>query len=285
MLITRDSFLSFVKSLPVIVVLALLVLANGKSTPFNNPAQTNQAPIEGDRKADVMKSAQMPANTTVVIVEIRNLQGEHWLRDLEIEVQNNSGKPIYFMEVILYFPDIPKITDTEGIERGFATSLIYGRRDLTKLKQRITHEDVPILPGEKCILRIPEPKWRGLEAHLARNNIQHSTIKRVRLRIYSLNFGDGTGFKVGAPYSVKQSSISNSLPLDQLTTLKTKTVLGTNKFLSRNLIYSRSPKLNRPVSVSTALPQLGCGPPNSNCGQYEQVMDDCPATGPCHDIL
>ena len=243
--IKLSAFFTYYKSLPAIVALALLILTRGESVLLSTPAQNNQAPIEGDRKVDVMKSPQMPTDTTVAVVGIRNLQNEHWLRDLEIEVQNNSKKPIYFLEVILYFPDIPKIIDTEGIERGFAISLIYGRRDLGRFKQRITDEDVPILAGEKCILRIPEPNWKGLESHLTRNNIPQSTIKRVRLRIYSLNFGDGTGFKIGAPFSVKQSSISNGSIIPQRQKQFARQINS-----SLNLNYSRSPKLSRPVSAT-----------------------------------
>jgi hypothetical protein len=247
----RSPFLAFQGCPFAIVALALLVLVSGASATLSASSPINQTPVDGGRKVDVMKSPRMPTDTTVEIVDIRNLQSEHWLRDLEIEVRNNSNKPIYFLEVILYFPDIPKITDAEGIERGFATSLIYGRRELAKLKQQTNLEDVPIQPGGKCILRIPEPKWKGIESHLAKNNISQSTIKRIRLRVYTLNFGDGTGFKIGAPYSVKQSPISNSLPPYHLTTLETRNPFATNKSLFSSMNYSQSPNLYKRVSVST----------------------------------
>src|SRR5215216_635485 len=118
-----------------LVALTLLVRASGSSATSSIPAQTNQAPIAEERRIQVMKSAYMPADTTVAVVGIRNLQNEHWLRDLEIEVQNNSKKPIYFLLMRLSFPDIPKTTEVDGIERGIIIALAFGRTELANRGQ------------------------------------------------------------------------------------------------------------------------------------------------------
>src|SRR5437868_819218 len=41
----------------------------------------------------------------VKVTAVRNLQSEHFPEDLEIEVQNISSKPIYYIEFYLGFPN------------------------------------------------------------------------------------------------------------------------------------------------------------------------------------
>src|SRR5437764_10501428 len=61
-----------------------------------------QSPKE-ERKLNVHTFNRMPLK----VKEVRNLQKEEdWFRDLEIEVKNISDKPIYFIYLIIKFPDI-----------------------------------------------------------------------------------------------------------------------------------------------------------------------------------
>src|SRR5438270_10781773 len=54
-------------------------------------------------------------------IKIKNYQGEHFLRDLEIEVTNTGDKPIYYLLLLL---DLPEIVAPNGATVGY--SLAYG---------------------------------------------------------------------------------------------------------------------------------------------------------------
>ena len=70
-------------------------------------AQTN----DGDRSAKV---AMEPSNDAVKVTAVRNLGEESWLERLEIEVRNVSDKPVYFLVVLMVFPDL-KRTDERAL--------------------------------------------------------------------------------------------------------------------------------------------------------------------------
>lgn len=184
----------------VFITCSMLILAsNGTAKLYPDESGMQGAPVEG-RRVEVEKLPRMPAESTVGIVAIRNLQNEHWIRDLEVEVQNNSARPIYYLRIVLSYPDIPRTSDMDGVERGIVTSLEYGRRELLDVYQRATSEDKPIRPGERYVLRHSEPIWKGLEDFLAEKDIPQSATKRIRLRMRTFSFGDGTGYRGGAPF-------------------------------------------------------------------------------------
>lgn len=198
------------KPLPFLFVFALFFLLSARFLPSCTNQITAQSRIADERKAQIEHASQMPEATTVSISAIRNLQSEQWHRDLEIEVQNNSAKPIYHLEVDLYLPEIDT-TEADGVPRHYAFPLIFGRKELMKRGNYATSTDVAISPGGKEVFRIPEPYWKGLESFLSEKNIPISKVKNFRIRIYSVSFGDGTGFKMGRPFSLKQGSIIPSL--------------------------------------------------------------------------
>jgi hypothetical protein len=200
MSIKKISLLTSLKSVPAAVAFALLVLVSGKSTSSNSPGPANHAPVAEERRVQVMKSPYMPADTTVAIVGIRNLQNEHWLRDLEIEVQNNSKKPVYFLSIMLSFPDIPKTTEADGLERGIIIVLKFGRTDLSNRGQRATAQDPSIGPGEKYVLMVHREQYRGFESFMSRHDFPPSLTRSVRLNINSIRFADGSGFEYTRPH-------------------------------------------------------------------------------------
>src|SRR5438552_2068596 len=117
---SRDTF----RSLGPLVVLGLLILPAWAFKPFRGPV-IPQAPSDGERKP-LISRLRLPVNVTAV----RNLQSANWIEDLEIEVQNNSSKPIYHLMVVLSFPDIRKSTEVDGVSRGIVIALPYGRLEL-----------------------------------------------------------------------------------------------------------------------------------------------------------
>ncbi|HEX5733725.1 MAG TPA: hypothetical protein VF131_12895 [Blastocatellia bacterium] len=188
----------------------LLGFSSSGSTRLNNISQTPDASVE-ERELKVVTSSQMRALKPVTITAIRNLKSKNWIEDLEIEVQNTSAKPIYALHIILEFPDIPKRL-VEGELRGTVTTITYGRLQLTQRNEFATSEDVPINPGEKLILKIPEPQRLGLESVLAKTNLSRSDIKKINLLMRRLSYGDGTGFKAGEPFSYPRTFSINSFP-------------------------------------------------------------------------
>lgn len=122
----------------------------------------------------------------------KDLNNEHWLRDLEIEIKNTGTKPIYFLVLILDTPDI----------RGPDGNIIcldvlrYGRTDLIEITAPLKQEDVPIKPGETHVFKIAERFVRGFEG-LVREDIVPQP-KKIRVEFQNVNFGDGTGFWGGS---------------------------------------------------------------------------------------
>ena len=123
-------------------------------------------------------------------IEIRNFDNENWLREMEIEVTNTSGKPVYFLD---FFITLPDVKGHSGNPVGFF--LKYGRLKLIDLSTPIEPEDVPILPGGIYVLKIGESYLKGWEKSSTRKNLPENEPKKVELNFAYLNFGDGTGFR------------------------------------------------------------------------------------------
>jgi hypothetical protein len=191
--------------LPALIVVILFALVEGQPVTLNVNLTTFQSPVTEIRRVVIDRSSKMPEKSTVAITAIRNLQGgDQWLRDLEIEVQNNSSKPIYYLEIDLRFPEMTT-TEVDGITRALVIPLMFGRYTLMDPGEYAASTEKSIQPGEKYIFKIPEPHWAGMESHLAKRNISVSVITKISLRIYGLSFGDGTGFEMGEPFFNKQS--------------------------------------------------------------------------------
>ncbi|MFY9557353.1 MAG: hypothetical protein WAV20_03950 [Blastocatellia bacterium] len=69
----------------------------------------------------------------------------------------------------------------------------YGRFELKRDGKLASSDDIPINPGESYVFKISEQDRKGLEGRLA-------NVRRVGIRVYSISFGDGTGFKAGVAF-------------------------------------------------------------------------------------
>src|SRR5262249_34546493 len=145
-----------------------------------NPIGIQSSPV-GPRKVLIQHSKQMPEESTVAISEIRNLQGDQFLGELEIEVQNNSSKPIFHLEIDMTFPELVT-TELDGIARTFIIPLNFGRHTLMKHGEFAAPAEKSIQPGERYVFKIPEPDLKGIEDHLTKRNIPASSITRISLR-------------------------------------------------------------------------------------------------------
>jgi hypothetical protein len=119
----------------------LLLFSNNSSISLNATSQVNGQPVGQERTFEVLTSPRMRANNPIGITAVRNITSENWLQDLEIEIENRSSKPLYFLEIILSFPDIPR-RPVDGAMREQIISLTHGDVRLMNKNEFATLEDV-----------------------------------------------------------------------------------------------------------------------------------------------
>jgi len=144
----------------------------------------------------------------LVLKSVRNLDSDNWIDDMEFEVENTSNRPIYRVLIIILFPDVPRIMRSDGKLSGLGTIVEYGRKDFGTHRDELAREDdVPIRPGEKAVLK-PEQVYReGVKHYLVDHDFPESGIRKLRVRIDQISFGDGTGFVAGSiPFNRKGSA-------------------------------------------------------------------------------
>lgn len=290
MIIRSQSKLLY-KSAFVLAIFALLTFVNGATAMLSIIPESPQ-----EREIKILKSPLMDTAVTVSITAIRNLQNRDWLSDLEIEVRNNSKKPIYYLSMDLLFPDIPKTNELDGIPRGIAIPLSYGRPDLMQQGRFATSEDAALSPGEKYVFKIPESDCKGLLSFMSKKNYPLSMIKKIRLSIISISFGDGTGFAGGGPFSFNEKFILSFSRNKDEPVLKRAVALFNNDQITcsmnasftslilkpANLIsVSGIPVPNNSGSYNLNIQSTNCGPYNSGCGHYQQKVENCSPDGTC----
>lgn len=139
------------------------------------------------------------------VKEVRNLQKgeEEWFRDLEIEVENISDKPIYFISLIIEFPDIPAPPPQmreDGSTPASSTTgfwLSFGARRLGDVKKLATPDDISLRPGETYVFKIPEGWVKGFEHMKKEKNLPPEAANKMELEFDIISFGDGTGYIAG----------------------------------------------------------------------------------------
>lgn len=153
-----------------------------------------------ERKANVHAFTRMP----LAVKEIRNLQKEgNFLRDLEIEVKNVSRSPIYFISVLIEFPDMPAPRPTPRPDNGFVPAattgftVTYGAERLMDTTQLAGPDDVPLKPGETYVFKIPEARVVGFEYMNREMNLTPQAWKRIEVSFNVISLGDGTGYEGG----------------------------------------------------------------------------------------
>ncbi|HEX8651501.1 MAG TPA: hypothetical protein VF708_11735 [Pyrinomonadaceae bacterium] len=175
--------------LKIAVSLSVLFTLSLGSMPSLSRAQS---PAQ-ERKYEVRTFRNMP----VAVHEVRNLQkGEDWLRDMEIEVKNISDKSIYYISLNVLFPDIPPPAGSPANSK-VAFNLEYGNSRLRLLWNLAGPEDAPIEPGKTYVFTIPEEYATGFEHMKKIWSISPEQISRIKIRVDTISFGNGTGFTGG----------------------------------------------------------------------------------------
>jgi hypothetical protein len=177
---------------PFIILFSTLLLVMGLMASFTvtetasttgwqqeNPA--NESNASPERVMGIGIPKHIP-----IKVKVKNINNDKWAHDLEIEVTNKSDKPIYYLS-LLVIPQSDNVAD-----ENVAFWLHYGRPQLNNFSTSILSTDVPLLPNETCVLKIPESSADGWE----RTRIKHDKPQphKIGLVFQALNFGDGTGF-------------------------------------------------------------------------------------------
>lgn len=145
-------------------------------------APAEAKPVGQERKVKVRDFQGMP----VALVEVRNLQSETWYEDLEIELKNVSGKPIYFLSAYLEFPD-----DSVG-GTIYGIHLSWGEPKRLDSRKYADPDAAHVQTGKTFVLTIPEMYKKGLRAM---HRMRPQVTKNLRLWFEKTYFGDGTGFE------------------------------------------------------------------------------------------
>ena len=117
----------------------------------------------------------------------KDMKNEKWLREFELEVKNTGDRPIYYLYLALRFPE------TDIYEGGkLIYPLVYGRSDIGDIKIYATEQDLPIEPGETCVLKMHLSLVRAWEKSVKEE--RRPQPHKVVLFFQVLSFGDGTGY-------------------------------------------------------------------------------------------
>lgn len=151
-------------------------------------SRAQQSPPEGEREVVEKIPKHLPIKVKVKKPEkLKDAQNEDWLGDVELEVTNTGTKPIYYLHISAYLPDV---ISPGGHNFGFI--LEYGRPALIALDEPVRPDDVPIRPDEVVILKVPADNVQAWK--LFRANGKAANPKKLEFIFNYLNFGDGTGY-------------------------------------------------------------------------------------------
>jgi hypothetical protein len=182
---------------PLAVLLALVAV-----TAIGFVSSSAQSTQKEEREIEDRIPKHLPIKIKIKNAEkVKDLGNEDWARDFEIEVENRSDKPIYYMRLLL---DLPDVRDEGGLQIRFP--LRYGRIELVSYLAPLEPGDVPIKPGDSYTFRIAGPHREGWEMYAGRRGMPRGAPRKLRLIFGELNFGDGTGFHTrgGLPIDVNK---------------------------------------------------------------------------------
>jgi hypothetical protein len=147
-----------------------------------------QSPFAEEREVVEKIPKHLPIKVKIKKPEmLKDAKNEDWLGDVELEITNTGTKPIYYLHISVYLPDV---VSPRGHNYGF--NLEYGRTALAALDVPIRPDDVPIRPDEVVILKVPANNAQAWK--LTRANGKAANPKKLEFIFDYLNFGDGTGY-------------------------------------------------------------------------------------------
>ena len=130
--------------------------------------------------------------------KVKGLQSETWPNDLEIEIENISSKPIYFINAVLEFPDDPAPNGVSGIMFKFGK---LENMDIARLAQP---EDEHVDPAKTVVLKVSQVYRKGL---MVRQQKTPHNFKELDFWFEIISFGDGTGYEGSQFLDLKKQSV------------------------------------------------------------------------------
>lgn len=181
-------------SASLILMFALALLYKGAAGPIKaqqSPSAQQERQIENTIPKHVPLDIQIRKEKEKAWKDLKN---EKWARDFELEIKNTGEKPIYTFSLLIFF-DVPTDFETELI-----APITYGRPEISDPRAQPTDDDVPIKPGESMIFKVHPNILLAWDKGYRENGWRLPT--KVRIKLGSVTFGDGTGlmFDKGAPY-------------------------------------------------------------------------------------
>lgn len=124
-------------------------------------------------------------------------------------MRNDSGQPVTHVSLHVTFP---RERRQEG-ELDFLEDLSYGEIPIPYPDGRIpVNTAAPILPGESVELRLSD--YEGLTAVLTESNFPRH-IRRLRVHIQRVQFGDGTVWMLGRKYVWDKDTPGKLVPIEK----------------------------------------------------------------------
>ena len=187
----------FKATVSAIGLLAFFLVLGGLGS-VSSMAQSSSPPQEEERELEDKIPKHLPSK-----VKVKNLNKKGWVREVEVEVTNAGYKPIYYLRFSLRMPEV--VTEIGTV---VAVGFSYGRPEIGDFRSRPTPEDVPLLPGETCTLKVPEKEMGGWE--LARDRRKWKEPKKYLLKFRLLHHGDGTGYGTSGGLPVPNPDATSS---------------------------------------------------------------------------
>jgi hypothetical protein len=179
-----------------VLVAALLVAFLGLCAVGVVPGTAQSSPEERELEDKIPK--HLP-----IKVKVKNLNKQNWVREVEVEVTTTGDKPIYYLRFSLRMPEV--LSESGSV---VAVRFSYGRPAVGDFRNRPTAEDVPLLPGKTCILKVPKKEMAGWES--VRDRRKWSEPKKFLIKFRLLHHGDGTGYGTSGGLPVPHPDATSS---------------------------------------------------------------------------
>lgn len=169
-------------------LVALAIVVPGTPLIVNHPPASQESNV---RQIKIIRSSDHP----IAIKQIRNAQSSDFLQDLEIEIQNVSDKPVYYVHLHMRFPDIefaPK--------QHYGFSLHYSDLKFDQVGELASPKDQPIPVGGTYIFKVPISICKGFETYKTKKSLSQAATNKVEIGLMEVSFGDGTGYEYDRPY-------------------------------------------------------------------------------------
>ncbi|MDQ1612738.1 MAG: hypothetical protein QOG00_2669 [Pyrinomonadaceae bacterium] len=137
--------------------------------------------------------------------------GKDWFKGLAFTVRNKSDKPITHISLKVHFPR-PKEQENE---LDFVETLNYGESPIPDKDGRIPVNTVKaIMPGESVQLSLSDEIYDSLRMILETSKYP-STIKKIRVYVSILGFGDGTLWMGDKTYRLDENNPGKLIPSEK----------------------------------------------------------------------